>query len=68
MYSQFSEVRFSSVALATGDGQCEAVGIPLKLLTDDFVKSVLLSAKHWRYDRGMKLILAAGVIRDMFQL
>ena len=50
MYSQFSEVRFSSVALATRNGQVEAAAIPCEVLTDDIVKSVLLSAKH----RGRK--------------
>ena len=45
MYSQFSEVRFSSVALARADQQLPGTFEEVQL-TDSIVKGVLLSAEH----------------------
>ncbi len=46
MYSQFSEVRFSSVALAMAGGQSEAAVRHSSELTNDIVERVLLGPKH----------------------
>lgn len=51
MYSQFSEVRFSSVALAiesfVSSGVYKALMlVSLRRLTDDIIKGILLCSKH----------------------
>ena len=50
MYSQFSDVRFSSVALAVHNSQWHSSGGCIRRVeasTDDLVKSVLLSSEHY---------------------
>ena len=47
MYSQFSEVRFSSVALAGSRSiVCKTGGQRRRKLTNDVVEDILLSSKH----------------------
>jgi hypothetical protein len=50
MYSQFSEVKFSSVALAetgvSGTSRIARDARQIYLLTDGIIEDVLLSAKH----------------------
>jgi hypothetical protein len=46
MYSQFSEVKFSSVALADVGQSEKQVGLRRRTLTDDIVEGILLSPKH----------------------
>ena len=48
MYSQFSEVRFSSVAFADL-GSMTAWSFLLEKLTDGVIKGVLLGSKHSCY-------------------
>lgn len=50
MYSQFSEVRFSSVALAIRTVNTRHSQALINLLTDDIVKDILLGPKHDQYD------------------
>jgi hypothetical protein len=46
IYSQFSEVKFSSVALADVGQSEKQVGLGRRTLTDDIVEGILLSPKH----------------------
>lgn len=50
MNSQFSEVRFSSVALATRTVNTRHNQADWNRLTDGVVKDVLLGPEHGRYD------------------
>lgn len=52
MSSQFSEVRFSSVALATRTVNTRHNQALFNLLTDGVVEDVLLGPEHGRYDDG----------------
>lgn len=63
IYSQFSDVKFSSVALAalrsvsSSPPQLQELPVPGSPLTDNIVKRVLLSPKHDRCPNGIQAII-----------
>jgi hypothetical protein len=59
MNSQFSDVRFSSVAFARGTGQSHVCNGHRGRLTNRIVEDVLLGAEHG--DVGASIIVFAGL-------